>query len=44
MVDVSKKKMSLKANVLTIIVGIIGIIYWLIGIVENAIGSLYENY
>lgn len=38
-----QKKMSLKARVLTVILGVLGVLYWLIGKAENAIESLYEN-
>lgn len=38
-----KKKISLRGKILTIVLGIIGIGYWVVGKAENAIESLYEN-
>ena len=40
MAEDQKKKTTLKGRILTIIVGIAGITYWIIGKAENAIESL----
>ena len=38
-----RKLTTLKGKVLTVILGVVGTIYWLIGKAENAIESLYQS-
>lgn len=38
-----RKIVVLKGKVLTIVVGIVGTIYWVIGKAENVITSLYQS-
>ena len=43
MADNKRKRTTLKGKVLTIILGVAGTIYWLIGKAENVITSLYQS-
>lgn len=39
-----KKKITIKGRVLSIIIGVAVIVYWMIGKAENVIESLYQDY
>lgn len=43
MIEKQKKKPGLKARILTVILGIIGIGYWIINRVENIIEIFYKK-
>lgn len=43
MADYQKKKGSIKGKILTVIVGIVGVVYWMIGKAENALETLSQN-